>query len=330
MDIVLLAEDHGVKENLDFVRNLIPKLYENNILLGMEFGAYEDQQQLDSLINAPEYDEQMARELMFNYNTRWAIAEYMEIYRAAWEWNRSLPKDARRFRILNISYRYNWRNFSGARTPENMREVFPLGNTEDFRCGLLEREVLSAGQKILVLTGTPHAFTYYHFPYYDYTSPGYVRYEQSFLGNLLYSKYGDRIAVVALHQPFPNRLNSRPALVSPAFGRLEGIMGLLDNKPVGFDVKNAPLGRLDDGSYYSMGYTNFTLADLFDGYIFLKPIKELSSCSIDYKFMNDANWSEAVSNHSDSDWHPRPQSKEQYWEMIKDFVDIEKRYAGVQ
>lgn len=25
-DIVLLAEDHGVKENLDFVRNLIPKL----------------------------------------------------------------------------------------------------------------------------------------------------------------------------------------------------------------------------------------------------------------------------------------------------------------
>ena len=329
-DIVLLAEDHGVKENLDFVCNLIPKLYENNIVLGMEFGAYEDQRRLDSLINAPKYDEQVARELMFNYNTRWAITEYMEIYRAAWKWNRSLPKDARKFRILNISYHYNWQKFSGVRTPENMHEVFPLGNTEDFRCGLLEREVLASGQKILVLTGTPHAFTFYHFPYYDYTSPGYVRYEQNFLGNLLYSKYGSKVVAIALHQPFPNRLNRQPALLSPALGRLEAIMGGMDNKPIGFDLKGTPLGKLDDDSYYSMGYNDFTLADLFDGYIFLKPISGLSSCNIDYKFMDDTNWNEAVSNNPDPDWHPRPQTREQYWEMIKDFVDIRRRYTDVQ
>lgn len=329
-DIVLLAEDHGVKENLDFVCNLIPKLYENNILLGMEFGAYEDQRRLDSLINAPKYDEQVARELMFNYNTRWAITEYMEIYRAAWEWNRSLPKDVRKFRILNISYHYNWQKFSGVRTPENMHEVFPLGNTEDFRCGLLEREVLASGQKILVLTGTPHAFTFYHFPYYDYTSPGYVRYEQNFLGNLLYSKYGSKVVAIALHQPFPNRLNRQPALLSPALGRLETIMGRRGNKPIGFDLKGTPLGKLDDDSYYSMGYNDFTLADLFDGYIFLKPISGLSSCSIDYKFMDDTNWNEAVSNNPDPDWHPRPQTREQYWKMIKDFVDIRRRYTDVQ
>ena len=329
-DIVLLAEDHGVKENLDFVCNLIPKLYENNIVLGMEFGAYEDQRRLDSLINAPKYDEQVARELMFNYNTRWAITEYMEIYRAAWKWNRSLPKDARKFRILNISYHYNWQKFSGVRTPENMHEVFPLGNTEDFRCGLLEREVLASGQKILVLTGTPHAFTFYHFPYYDYTSPGYVRYEQNFLGNLLYSKYGSKVVAIALHQPFPNRLNRQPALLSPALGRLEAIMGRMDNKPIGFDLKGTPLGKLDDDSYYSMGYNDFTLADLFDGYIFLKTISGLSSCSIDYKFMDDTNWNEAVSNNPDPDWHPRPQTREQYWEMIKDFVDIRRRYTDVQ
>ena len=123
-DIILLAEDHGVKENLDFVRNLIPKLYENGIyMLGMEFGAHEDQKRLDSLINAPEYDEQLARELMFNYNTRWEIVEYMAIYKAAWEWNNSLPDAARKFRVLNISYCYNWKEFEKVRTPENMRKV---------------------------------------------------------------------------------------------------------------------------------------------------------------------------------------------------------------
>ncbi len=330
-DIILLGEDHGVKENLDFVRNLIPKLYQRGIyMLGMEFGAYEDQAQLDSLINAPEYDEQLARKLMFNYNTRWAIVEYMSIYKAAWEWNRSLPEGAKKFRVLNISYCYNWSEFEGARTPENMKKVFPLGNTEDFRCSLLEREVLAFNQKILVLTGTPHAFTFYHFPLYDYTSPGFVRYEERFLGNLLYSKYGERVLSVALHQPFPNYPNHQPVWVSPVAGELEVLMRKADNKAVGFDLKNTPLGKLRDNSYYSMGYTNFTLADLFDGYIFLKPIKELSSCSVDYKFMDEMNWDRAVSNNPDPDWHPRPQSKEQYWEMVESFMNIEKRYVDVQ
>ncbi|MCD8092710.1 MAG: ChaN family lipoprotein [Bacteroides sp.] len=330
-DIILLGEDHGVKENLDFVRNLIPKLYQKGIyMLGMEFGAYEDQAQLDSLINAPEYDEQLARELMFNYNTRWAIVEYMSIYKAAWEWNRSLPEGAKKFRVLNISYCYNWSEFEGARTPENMKKVFPLGNTEDFRCSLLEREVLAFNQKILVLTGTPHAFTFYHFPLYDYTSPGFVRYEERFLGNLLYSKYGERVLSVALHQPFPNYPNHQPVWVSPVAGELEVLMRKANNKAVGFDLKNTPLAKLRDNSYYSMGYTNFTLADLFDGYIFLKPIKELSSCSVDYKFMDEMNWDRAVSNNPDPDWHPRPQSKEQYWEMVESFMNIEKRYVDVQ
>lgn len=77
---------------------MIPKLYANGIyMLGMEFGAYEDQKQLDSLINAPRYNENLARQLMFNYNTRWAIVEYMNLYKAAWEWNHSLPEQAKSF-----------------------------------------------------------------------------------------------------------------------------------------------------------------------------------------------------------------------------------------
>ncbi len=330
-DIILLGEDHGVRENLDFVRSLIPKLYQKGVyMLGMEFGAFEDQDKLDFLINAPEYNEQLARELMFNYNTRWAIVEYMSIYKAAWEWNRSLPKQAKKFRVLNISYCYNWSEFEGTRTPENMEKVFPLGNTEEFRCSLLEREVLALNQKILVLTGTPHAFTFYHFPLYDYTSPGFVRYEERFLGNLLYSKYGKRVLSVALHQPFPNYPNHQPALISPVAGGLEVLICKANNKAVGFDLKNAPLGELNDNSYYSMGYTNLTLADLFDGYIFIKPIKELSSCSIDYKFMDETNWERAIINNPDPDWHPRPQSKEQYWAVVENYMNIGKRYAEVE
>ena len=330
-DIVLLAEDHGVKENLDFVKKMIPKLYANGIyMLGMEFGAYEDQKQLDSLINAPRYNEKLARQLMFNYNTRWAIVEYMNLYKAAWEWNHSLPEQAKKFRVLNISYRYNWEKFEGARTPENMKQVFPLGNTEDFRWALLEREVLSVHEKILVLTGTIHAFTSYRFPYYDYTSPGFVRYENRFLGNLLYDKYGNKVVSVALHQPFFNYPNQQPTLISPAAGKLELIMEKSQNNPIGFDLKGSHIGELHDYSYYSMGHKDFILSDLFDGYIFLKPIRELSSCTVDYKFMDDTNWNEAVNNSPDPDWQPRPHDKEEYWRVVENFMNIEKRYADVQ
>ena len=135
---------------------------------------------------------------------------------------------------------------------------------------------------------------------------------------------------VALHQPFANYPNHQPGWISPASGKLENIMNRCSNKPVGFDLKDSPLGSLRDSSYYSMGHQGLTLSGLFDGYIFLKPIKELSSCSVDYKFINDTNWERAVSNNPDPDWHPRPQNKEDYWKTVVDFMNIEKRYTGVQ
>ena len=52
--------------------------------------------------------------------------------------------------------------------------------------------------------------------------------------------------------------------------------------------------------------------------------------SIDYKFVNDGNWEEAVRNSPDPDWHPRPQNKKQYWETVTEFLNIKKRYENVQ
>ena len=62
-DVVLLGEHHLIKQNLLFVQDLIPKLYKHGIRnLGMEFGAQEVQDKLDSLVNAPEYDQDLAQE----------------------------------------------------------------------------------------------------------------------------------------------------------------------------------------------------------------------------------------------------------------------------
>ena len=56
----------------------------------------------------------------------------------------------------------------------------------------------------------------------------------------------------------------------------------------------------------------------------------LKDQGMDYKFMDDTNWNEAVSNSPDPDWQPRPHDKEEYWRVVENFMNIEKRYADVQ
>jgi hypothetical protein len=326
-DIILLAEDHRVKENLVFLGSLIPQLYKNGIFtIGMEFGASEDQKLLDSLVTAESYDDNLARQLMFNYNPGWAFKEYIDIYKFAWTFNKTLKKNEKKFKILNLSYKYNWTNFSGQRTPENMKLVFYNGNIEVFRFKIVEKEIIKNKEKILIITGDVHAFTKYKFPFYDFASPNFVRFDGNYFGNLIYTKYPKKVFSILLHKPFNNYPNLKPLLVSPANGKIEQIMNLLSNQPIGFDLNNTPLGNLPDRSYFSMGYQNFKLSDLYDGYIFLKPIKKLTPCTIDTLFINDTNWHNAYLNFPDPDWRPKPQSLAEYWKQIYDFADIIKYY----
>lgn len=329
-DIVLLSEEHRVKENLELVKSLIPVLYKNGVtIIGMEFGASENQKTLDSLILAPEYNENLARKLMFNYNSGWVFKGYTDLYKAAWSFNKSLSKSAKKFRILNLSYRYNWSSFSGARTPEKMKKVFYKGNTEAYRFGIVEKEIIAKGEKILILTGDIHAFTRYKFPVYDFLGEDFVRLENGYFGNLLYAKYPQKVYTVLLHKPFMNLPDTKPFWVSPANGAIESLMQKLNNEPVGFDLVNTPLGKLRDDSYYSMGHKNFTLEDIYDGYVFLKPIKKLSGCEIDTAFLTEKNWEQALENVADPDWRPRPKSLEEYWKQILEYADVPKIYAEV-
>lgn len=329
-DIILLAEDHCVKENLEFLQSLVPKLYQAGVFnIGMEFGASEDQSKLDSLLNASDYSEDVARQLMFNYNVGWAFKEYMDVYKSVWMFNKSLSADKPKFRVINLSYRYDWSSFNGVRTPENMRVVFKNGNPETYRFNIVEKEIVSKNQKILIITGDIHAFTKYNFPVFDYLSENFVRYENSYFGNQLYQKYGDKVFSILLHKPFNNYPNRQPNLVSPANGNIEKIMAILNHPKAGFDLATTPMGQLTDSSYYSMGYTNFKLSDNYDGYIFLEPLNKLNGCTIDPLFLTEKNWFLTKENMPDPDWRERPKSLEEYWKQIYEFADIPKRYSQV-
>ncbi len=266
---------------------------------------------------------------MFRYNVGWAYVEYMGIYRAAWQFNQSLPDGSRPFRILNISYEYHWTELKGVQSPGNMSLVFHKGTPDAFRADLIERELITKGEKGLFLVGSVHGFTRYKMPSLNVVKDNFVEYEDQYLGNRLYQKYPDKVFSVLLHYPFGNRQNHTPSMVTPANGRLEKIMTLNQNQPAGFNLAKSPMGRLPDDSYYSMGYPGFTLDQLFDGYIFLAPVKELEGCAVDQLWFDGHTWDDVKPNIPDPYWKPELHKLEEYMQLIRDYVDLQNRYAPI-
>lgn len=330
-DVVLLGEDHAVRQSIAFVTNAIPKLYAAGVTnLVMEFGAQEDQARLDRLVTAPAYDAQAARAIMFNYNVMWSWQDYRDIYRAVWAFNRSLPRGKPPFRIVNMSYVFDWSGFSGTRTPETLRHVFPRGMVDQFRAERIAREVLDKRQKALVLTGTLHAFTRFAAGQTQSDGDGFCQRTANALGNRLHAAYGTRITNVMLHQSLPALPGRRAFFEQPGDGAVERIMRLLGNRPAGFDLRHAPMGSIRDYSHYGICDRDFTLADLFDGYIFLAPFNDLRAATPDPGFIDEASLARAIEQFPDPDWTPRPANLEQVRAHLLNMAkQIDARYASL-
>lgn len=334
-DVILLSEDHSIKHNLLLAQEIIPKLYKAGIYnFGVEFGAFEDQALADSLITAPEYNEDIARKIMFNYNVGWVFQEYRDIYKAAWKLNKSLPPKARKFRIINISYRYNWAScddrYFGFRTSESIRKVYTRGNMEFFRAAVIKKQILDKNQKILVLCGFGHAYTKYKTPYYDYREKNFYRFDTHRMGNILYRVAPARVFTILLHYPFESKAFGPAILYPPANGAIDEVMKRFKDKRAGFDLTNTPFGVLRDTSQYSIGYKNFKMSDMADGYIYQKPFDEYEGCTIDKDFFTEANWPAVKLNYPDKDVERVPESKEAYLEKISKYVDLKWRYRNLK
>ena len=61
-DIVFLGEFFKVRQNVELVTGLIPRLYAAGVRnLGIEYALSDDQQDIDALVTAPAWDEAKAR-----------------------------------------------------------------------------------------------------------------------------------------------------------------------------------------------------------------------------------------------------------------------------
>ena len=322
-DVVFIGESpHRVKHNLEFIHNLIPRLYQAGVYnLGIEFGCYEYQDKVDKLITANEYDEDLARLIMFKWYIIWGNKEYMDIYKKAWELNKSLPEGAPKFRVVNLSYRIK-------RSPRIglFLKILLKGDPDVFMGKMILKEFVDQGQKALIFSGSHHAFTRYYQPIYNFEKSQLIKLNKNRMGNVVYHKIPNRVFNILLHYPWAAKKDIEEENY-PVDGAIDTIMQEFENKRVGFDVRGTPFGNLkDDDTYYALGYPHFTLSTICDGYIFLNHFKDYEGCTVDTRFITEKNFEEALDYFDEPERRDEFKRPEDFIRLMNERADIKKRF----
>ncbi len=325
-DVVFLGEVHRVKHDVELVQTLIPLLYERGVLyLGTEFGRREDQALIDSLILGAEYDEALARRITLQQYVFWGYQEYVDIYRAAWEVNRSRPEGSPPFRILGLNNSPDWSHVADNSDRDKgyvMKKVWH-GETEEDWARVILDSVVARGGKMLVYSGMHHAFTEYRQPVV--ANGEFVRFGEMRMGNYVFEAIGKRAITVYLHGPWNSAAGYDRGVVRPADGVIDQVMAGLDPAllPIAFDTRGTPFGDLKgETSVYSHGYDDFRLSMFCDGYIYQRPFAEYEGVTPIVDFINEGNIDYARAQSPDPDY--RDKSPAEFNKAIARHADLRR------
>jgi hypothetical protein len=268
-DVVFLGEgrQHCTRERTTFLKRLIPMLYKAGVYnVGYEFATSEDQSAIDRLLTAPRYDEDAAFTILQDWDFGWALQEYADVFRAAWEVNHRLPAGAPKFRILGIDVRPDYRRLKPGMDPDSLeaRGIIVGGDRDMARdnrmADVLRKEVLSKGLKGLMFNGMGHSQRKYS----DLKADGTTR--RIRFAILIAKEIGDsRVTCINLESP---QNVGRDLVVDAVLAALPA-----GAETLGFGAAASPVGRVS----MMVGGTRRTgpppepwkIEDFYDGYVFL-------------------------------------------------------------
>jgi hypothetical protein len=304
-DVVFLGEVHRVKHDVLFVQALFEPLYRAGIrTFATEFARREDQNRIDSLLAAPEWDERLARAIVFDQFVEWGYQEYVNLFRAAWDLNHELEPRAPRFRVLGVNDSPDW---SQVRTRRDLDDdaikakVWRGGGERHWADVILN--AVGTGEKVLVYSGIHHAFTGFRHPIV--IGGKRVNFEDRRMGNYVFRALGKRAMTVFLHAPWPGVNGMDDKWGYPADGYIDALMLSLPSGPraVGFDLVESPFDSLQvRNTLYANGYDDFRLSTFCDGWIYTKPISAYQGVTPIRDWINTENVARARLQTPNPDW----------------------------
>lgn len=232
--VVILGEEHNVKEHKDFVINLIPRLYHEAGVrcIGWEFSWYGLNDRLEELVNAPNYDEEAVLQFARDCNPGWNSKEHWEIIKAVWKLNKKLKAKSEKMRLVglpdyvDIDKMYTIVKTKPKDSPEFQGMLKETLEADKIMAQHVEEEILQKGIKGLVFVGMGHDWTQYQYP-------PEVTFGISckFMGTHLKEKYGDKVFQVRA------QASSDPAIINQ-------IMNDKDHISIGFDIQDSPFANI--------------------------------------------------------------------------------------
>jgi len=255
--IVLLGEAHWIRHDAMLVSEIVPRLAEHRIVLGMETLRAGDQAAVDRLLSEPEWDEAAAMRLM--RSAAWPYREYLDILLEAWKANRATAES---MRVVALGPDPDWR--------ETLLRAKGV-SYDAFMADLVATEV-AAGRHVLVYCGLHHAFTRYHQPELDLEGHATAFFNRA--GNILRRRFGGRVFLITLHRPL--WCGKEPwAYCLPLSGAID-CAAAETRRGVGFDVSGSEFARqvVDRNVYYAHGYDDLRFGEMSDGYVWTKPIEQ--------------------------------------------------------
>ena len=325
-DVVFLGDFVKTAEIPRFVASLIPALHAAGVRsLGLEYALSEDQARIDALLSAPAYDEAGARRITMNFNVTWGYREYVDIFKAAWEFNRTPAATGKPFRIVGLNARYLYefiQTDTDKTNAEIIRKVLANGDTESHMADVIRREFTDKKEKALVYCGLQRACTRFRDTKYATTATEMKIAETRRAAEIVSSRIGARAGTILLHSPWLDA-SSVIGLSYPFGGEVDALIDGLppDRRTGGFDAAGTPFGSLKVATgWWSVDHPGLTLADICDGYLILGPISELHAASPIDGFIQAADAEYAVKNY------PEPKSKNLSFETINTVIRDESAF----
>jgi uncharacterized RDD family membrane protein YckC len=293
--LVFGASSHEKKELLDLLNALIPELYRRTGItkVALEVCLAEDNEKLERLVTGEEFDRELALEIARRQPWGvWGWKEYWDVLETVWQLNQTIPQGRNKVLVVGLDSRMDmqslgmigfednptsncplWEKLRVVRLPRVMPKVL----ARDWHMARqIQEEILEKGERAIVWVGGQHAWA-------SPQAVGVAGLHVARMGALLRQRHGEKVFFIRLHGfDIPaSWVDSKYHGPEPVMGsQVEEMMQGSGLTSDGCDIAPSPQGRLRDTA--SFDYHNeprLGLEDIADGYIYLRPWRELTECT---------------------------------------------------
>jgi len=289
--VVVIGEIHEQLQLLDFLNELVPRLYyEAGVTrIAMECCPTARNADLEQLVIADTFD----RDLQLSIARQgaagqpWGFKEYWDVLETVWKLNQSLPADRPRMLVVGLSPEFDqpslmmlgdlqvpW--WERLRIGRAVRALPWLVASDAFYARQIQEEIIEPGHRGLVWVGYAHSCL-------EVPNPGAKDgHDYPRMGFMLHQQYGDRLFQIRMHAPMIRVSDVDPSQ-PPAPARLPALLNELFDRhkdiPVGFDVAGSPFEFLRDNLLWDDARApRLGLVDRAQGYIMLARSDRLNKC----------------------------------------------------